>query len=189
MRKTRLTLAAAVATALLVAGPANAQTDTTSITLNGGTLSFTQQPLAADFPAANLTGLTQVSSTSMNDWRVADLRGSGAGWNVTFQASQFSTGGATPSTLPTGSLKLVAPVVAATDIVNNLSVPPVIQPGTPYTLDGASAVSVVKALALTGQGEWTFDHTNAADLLLTIPANANAGTYTSNLTFTLGATP
>jgi hypothetical protein len=187
MRKTRLTLAALAALAAL-AVPAQAATDTTSIALTGGSLSFTQQPLADDFAATPLTGSPQLVTTNMNDWKVNDARGTGAGWNVTFQASQFSDGSG--HTLPAGSLKVLAPTVAPVNVLN-LAVPPLIQ-GATFTLDSGSAVPVVSALANTGQGEWTFHHLNAAvakDLQLTVPANAYAGTYTSNLTFTLGATP
>jgi WxL domain surface cell wall-binding len=186
MSKTRLTLATMAAFAAL-ALPAQAATDTTSIQLTGGSLSFTQQPLADDFPATALTGAPQVVTTNMNDWKVNDARGTGAGWNVTFQASQFSDGGT--NTLPAGSLKVLAPVITPVNPLN-LSVPP-LPAGATFTLDSGSAVPVVSAAAATGLGEWNFDHLNAVlkDLQLTIPANAIAGTYTSNLTFTLGATP
>jgi X-Pro dipeptidyl-peptidase len=186
MRKTRLALATAAALAAL-AVPAQAATDTTSIQLNGGTLSFTQQPLADNFPATSLTGAPQLVSTNMNDWKVNDARGTGAGWNVSFQASQFDDGAG--HTLPTGSLLMTAPVVSPVNALN-LAVPPLLQ-GATFTLDNGTAASVVSAAALTGQGEWNFDQPNLAggDLHLTVPATAYAGTYTSNLTFTLGATP
>jgi hypothetical protein len=72
----------------------------------------------------------------------------------------------------------------------NVAVPPVPQ-GVTFTLDGGSAVSVVHALAGTGQGSWTMTQANAAggDLALTVPASASAGSYTSNLTFTLATGP
>ena len=187
MRKTRLALATAAALAAL-AVPAQAATDTTSIQLTGGSLSFTQQPLADDFPATSLTGAPQLVTANMNDWKVNDARGTGAGWNVTFQATQFDDGAG--HTLPAGSLKVLAPVATPANVLN-VAVPPLLQ-GLTFTLDSGSAVPVVSAAAGTGQGEWVFDQLNAPvakDLQLTVPATAYAGTYTSNLTFTLGATP
>jgi hypothetical protein len=52
-------------------------------------------------------------------------------------------------------------------------------------------VAIVHALVLTGQGAWTMTQANLAggDLALTVPVNASAGTYTSNLTFTLATGP
>jgi hypothetical protein len=181
----------ALATAALIAAaavPAHAATDTTSIQLNGGSLTFTQQPLADDFAATTLTGSPQLVTTNMNDWKVNDARGTGAGWNVTFQATPFADGAG--HSLPAGSLKMLTPTVAPANVLN-VALPPIMQ-GALFTLDGGSAVPVVSALAGTGQGEWVFDQLNAPvakDLQLTVPANAQAGTYTSNLTFTLGVTP
>jgi hypothetical protein len=176
---------------LAVPGTALAETDTTSVALTAGTLSFTTAPLADNFASTQLTGATQTITTNFNDWRVNDARGTGAGWNVTFQATQLSDGGATPKTLPTSSLKLKAPAVTAVDPLN-LALPPVAQGVPPWTLDGGSAVKLYSALAATGQGEWNFDHANlvaSKDLELTVPADAKAATYTSTLTFTLGSAP
>jgi WxL domain surface cell wall-binding len=106
---------------------------------------------------------------------------------VTFQASQFT--GTGPITLPTSSLVLTPPAVAPTGV--NLAVPPVLQCITSCTLDSGSAVQIVHALAAAGEGAWTMTQANAAggDLALTIPANASAGTYTTNLTFALASGP
>ena len=73
---------------------------------------------------------------------------------------------------------------------NNIAVAPVAQ-GSTFTLDGGSAVAIVHALAATGQGGWIMTQGNAAggDLALTIPTTAAAGTYTSDLTFTLATGP
>jgi hypothetical protein len=188
-----LALASAAALALALPAGASAETDDTSVTLSGGSLSFTTAPTADDFAATILTGATQTVTAGFNDWRVNDARGSGAGWNVTMQASQFSDGQATPKTLPAGSLKLKAPVVSAVDPLN-LAVAPVVSltPAPPWTLDGGSSVKVVSALAGTGQGEWNFDQPNlvaSKDLELTVPANAATATYSSTVTSTLSTGP
>jgi hypothetical protein len=159
---------------------------TTSVTLSGGALSFSTTPSASDFASTTLTGAQATIHTNFANWGVDDARGSGAGWHVTFQASQFT--GTGPITLPTSSLVLTTPVVTPAGI--NLAVPPVTQ-GATFTLDGGSAVAVVHSLAATGQGGWSMTQGNAAggDLALSIPATAAAGTYTSNLTFTLATGP
>jgi hypothetical protein len=158
----------------------------TSVSLLGGSLSFSTTPSASNFPATSLTGSQQTIHANLASWGVIDATGSGAGWHVTFQASQFS--GPESATLPTGSLVMTAPVITASGV--NLAVPPLTQ-GATFTLDGGSAVPVVHALAGTGQGSWAMTQANTAggDLALTIPASANAGTYTSSLTFTLATGP
>jgi hypothetical protein len=183
-------IVAVVATLLLVGaaapGSALASGASTSVTLSGGSLSFSTTPSAADFPTTTLTGSQQTIHTNLASWGVTDATGSGAGWHVTFQASQLTAPGAL--TLPASSLVLTTPVVTPSGV--NIAVAPVAQ-GTTFTLDGGSAVPIVHALAGTGQGAWTMTQANAAggDLALTIPANAAAGTYTSTLTFTLAAGP
>jgi len=158
----------------------------TSVILSAGTLSFSTTPSASNFPTTSLTGLQQTIHTELASWGVTDARGTAGGWHVTFQASQFSGPG--PITLPTGSLALTAPVVSPNGV--NLAAPPLVQ-GASFVLDGGSAVGIVHALEATGQGAWSMTQANAGggDLTLTIPANAAAGTYTSNLTFTLAAGP
>jgi hypothetical protein len=178
-----------VATLLLcAAAPSGALASgaSTSVTLSGGSLSFSTTPSAADFPTTTLTGSQQTIHTNLASWGVTDATGSGAGWHVTFQASQLTAPG--PLTLPASSLALTTPVVTPSGV--NIAVPPLAQ-GTTVTLDSGSAVPVVHALAGTGQGAWTMTQANAGggDLALTIPANAAAGTYTSTLTFTLAAGP
>jgi hypothetical protein len=174
-----LCLAAAPGTAL-------ASGSSTSVTLSGGSLSFSTTPSASDFPTTALTGAQQTIHTNFANWGVTDATGSGAGWHVTFHASQLTAPG--PVTLPTSSLVLTTPVVTPSGV--NVAVPPLTQ-GATFTLDGGSAVPIVHALAATGQGAWTMTQANAAggDLALTIPANAAAGTYTSTLTFTLATGP
>jgi hypothetical protein len=166
-----------------------AATDDTSVTLSGGTLAFTTAPTANNFAGVTLSGATQTLTTNFNDWRVSDARGSGAGWNVTIGASQFSDGAG--GTLPASSLRLKAPAITAVDLLNLAAVPS-LQGTPPWTIDAGSAVKVVSAAVGAGQGEWNFDHANlvaSKDLELTIPANAAAGTYTSTITSTLATGP
>ncbi len=181
----QLAIAGAVLAVLLAPGLARAAGNSTSVTLTAGTLSFGTTPSASNFASTVLTGSAQTIHANFANWEVDDATGSGAGWHVTFQASQFA---GTGITLPTSSLVLTAPAVSPNGV--NPAVPPVVQAAT-FTLDGGSAVAVVHALAATGQGAWNLTQANAAggDLALTVPANASAGTYTSNLTFTLASGP
>lgn len=182
----RLAATAVALAGLAVPSGALAAGGTTSVTLVGGSLAFSTTPSASDFPATTLTGGQQTIRTNFANWGVNDATGSAGGWHVLFQASQFTGSG--PITLPTGSLVLTAPITSSSGI--NLAVPPIGQ-GATFTLDSGSAVPITHALTGTGQGGWTMTQANVAggDLALSIPANAAAGSYTSNLTFTLAAGP
>jgi WxL domain surface cell wall-binding len=183
-------LVTAAAAALALPGAALASGGSASITLTGGSLSFSTAPSASDFPSTALTGLQQTVHTNFATWAVNDARGSGAGWHVTFQASQFTGTGGSPPTLPTGSLSLSEPATM-TPTVGNLALPPVVQCVPSCVLDGGSAASIAHALAATGQGTWTMTQTNllGGDLAVTVPPSATADTYTSTLTFTLATGP
>jgi hypothetical protein len=188
--RTTLVLSALLATLGVLPSSAAAATTTPSITLDAGTLSYTTPFTAQNFPNTTLTGLPQTVHAPVNAWVVTDARGSLLnGWNVTVSASQFSTGGGSPSTLPTGSLTLATPPVPSTT-VGNLSLPPVpVPPAAP--IDGGSTQKIVTAALAAGLGQWTFTPLNAAggDLLLSVPAGAAAGTYTSTITTTLATGP
>ena len=185
-----LVLPALLATLGALPATAVAATTAPSITLGAGTLSYTTPFTAQNFPNTTLTGLAQSVHAQLNPWAVTDARGSLLnGWNVTVSASQFSTGGGSPSTLPTGSLTLATPPVPTTT-GGNLSVAAVPVP-TAAPIDGGSTQKIVTAALATGLGEWIFTPLNAAggDLLLSVPAGAVAGTYTSTITTTLATGP
>lgn len=100
LRRRLIPMLATVA-ALALTPAAHAATDTTSVSLLAGTLDYTTPFTAGNFPATTLTGLPQVVHATVNPWIVTDGRGSPLnGWNVTISATQFSTGGASPTPCP-----------------------------------------------------------------------------------------
>lgn len=180
--------AAALGICLTVPASALAETDNTQITLNGGALSYSTPFSAGNFPTTSLTGLQQVARANVNPWTITDARGSlTAGWNVTVAASQFTDGS---KTLPTGSMSLVnVPTIGTT--VGNLSLPPVSVPAALAIDGGGAAQKIATAAIAQGLGQWTLTPLNAAggDLILTIPPDAQPGTYTSTITTTLATGP
>jgi hypothetical protein len=187
MFRNRITASILAACALAIMTPAAFASDSTSVTVTGGTLTITN-PLAADFPGVTLNGADQTKTASLATFAVEDARGSGAGWNVTAQATRFSevdgtgalvTGG---KQLPVSSLAMSQPTVAAD---GTTSAAPSITAG-PYTIDGGSAVKVASAAIDTGMGRYDF---GATTLSLTVPANAYAKSYKSEVTITAASAP
>jgi hypothetical protein len=185
----RKLIATVLALSLLgVAGPAYAAVDSTSVTIAAGSLEYTTALTADDFPGVTLDGTQKVVTTDVNPYVVTDSRGGSAGWNLTVQASQFTS--ASSDTLPQGSLLMAQPPTPTKDVVANpLGLPPTVQP-TLNAIDGGSAQKLVSAAALplVGAGAWTFTPLPDA-LTLTVPAVVPPGTYTSSITTTLSTGP
>ena len=178
-RKKRTSVASAVgalALSLLLAAPTVAA-DATSVTVTGGTLSITD-PTVTNFAGRNITGVAQTTTADLDAFTVSDLRGTGAGWNVTAQATQFDGG---VNDLGTGSLTMSAPTVASPETE---SADPTIV-GGPYTIDGG-AVEIASAAANAGMGVYNF---GATTFTLSLPADVYAGTYTSTVTISVQSAP
>lgn len=117
---------------------------------------------------------------------VSDTTGTGAGWNLTITSTQFSTGGATPLTLPTTASSITAvtatcAVTPCTDPVNTIAVPVAVPAGaTP-----PPAVKFLDAQTNSGTGQFTV----TATVNVNVPANTHAGTYTSTITLNIATGP
>lgn len=176
-----LLLAACVV--VMITPVAFAQTGVTVV----GSLTITN-PAAADFPGITLNGTTQSVTAGLDGFTVDDARGTGEGWHVTAQATQFAEVNSSGvyvllgKTLPASSLEMSAPTVAANGTTSPV---PSITPG-PYTLDGGSAVKIASAAVNTGMGSYDF---TATTLTLTVPPRAYARTYRSDVTISVASAP
>lgn len=135
-----------------------------------------------------LDGTAQtIEAATLGEIDVSDARGSGQGWNVTIQASEFrewdGTGYVPGSrTLSSGSLSLSAVKVTA---LNTDSPPPVPLLDT-RPIDG-STVNI--ASAETGTGMGTYRLSSHEPLVLSVPASAYAVTYRSEIRISLAPDP
>ena len=164
---------------VVVTAPGGSATSTDGYTYVGS-LSITT-PTVGSFGVITLNGMVQTATATMGTFTVVDSRGSGVGWNVTVQESQFITAG---HTLPLGSVSMPQPNVAkGTPQSTNV---PTILPG-PYVIDSASTVKIASAPA-DGSGEGSYIFTPGL-LTLTVPANTYGGTYTSTVTVSVISGP
>ena len=186
LRQTIATLVAAVLGVVLV--PSGLAADATDVAVTGGALAITTPPTVANFPGVTLDGTAETVNAALDAFEVNDSRGSGAGWNVTVQATQFAEhngviytlGG---KTLPTGSLSMPAPAVTQDGTTSAL---PSVQAGAPWAVDAGSAVKIASAAVDAGMGKYDFTSTSLA---LTVPASAYAKTYRSDLTVSVVSGP
>jgi hypothetical protein len=186
--KLRLIAATVAATAVVGIGaiPAYAA-DATDVTVTGGSLSITGVT-AGDFAGVTLDGTAKTSTATVDPFSATDARGTGAGWNVTMQGTQFAewdgadyvAGG---KTLPLNSLSLSALAVAA-----NGTTSPAPTTSSVSGIDNATgAIKIASAALDSGMGQ--YDFTGANKLSLGIPASAYAKTYRSEVTVSVVTGP
>jgi hypothetical protein len=171
-----------------------------SATLAPGTLNISTAMTAGTF-AGTLNGAAQnlqadgtTGSTAFSGFSVTDATGTGAGWNVTMQATQFTNTAASTSPsygakLPWDSLTMPQLAVVTADSTSS-EVPAELNDAA--RIDNSTGTGVVMAQTdATGQGMGSYNFTAAnvndspAPWVLTVPANTYAGTYTSTVTTTL----
>jgi hypothetical protein len=182
MRRTTLT-GFAVLAALAVAGLARAATVTVTTTVTGGgTLSVagTNSPSFA----LTLTGDDQ-TPTYHAQLQVVDARGlaGGGGWNLSIGATQFGDGAG--HTIPANAQSVTgvgqlchtgSTCTTATNGVSNGNLAVPTSPSTAKFLNAANA---------SGLGRIDLD----VSILVAVPANTMAATYTSTLTVAIAAGP
>lgn len=166
-----------------------AASSTTAITggsLSGGEIYFTNFDVTLD-------GSRQIATTAWSIDDIIDARGTGTGWNLSLNLSQFkefnTVDGAYVTdgkSLANSSLEVTAaPTVSQID--NTSSLPDTVTPVTVGTaLDTELSIKLLSASEGGGMGSFSVSDMG---LTLTIPANAYATTYKSEATVTLNTAP
>jgi hypothetical protein len=138
------------------------------------------------------------STGGQTSFQVIDATGSGAGWNLTASATQF-TQTSPPATLPLGSLTITggstsaAATVVPTGSCTTVSTCtiPTVGAGLTYPQTIATtATKIYSAAAATGLGAITVGvGALVVGWWLAVPATALAATYLSTVTITLATGP
>lgn len=166
-----------------VAGPAFAA-DSVTQSVTGGTRTASVADLTLTSVAYSHSQQSQTGTMTLT---ADDSTGSGLGWNVTIQTSNFVYSGSNSGTaIPAANFALTsaaAPAMTAGEAVHATGGPKVPATSPLGTLD--TARKTVQADATYGEGTYT----QALGVSLTIPAQSRAGTYTGTLTTTISAAP
>jgi hypothetical protein len=153
---------------------------TTTAGVGAGAFDLTA-PASVAFPSVTLDGTNKVASVSLGTSRVKDASGAGQGWKLQMSGTTFAR--ADGKALPADALSVTSvgvAKVAGKDPRNSVSSTVAVPLG-----NGVAPATVFYADVGTGMG--TFDLT--PNLSLSVPAETYAGTYSSNLTITLVASP
>jgi WxL domain surface cell wall-binding len=213
-----LVTAGVVASTVLAAGPALAGpcggsaaagtscTLTGTFALSAGTMTWTSSSSLGW--AGTVTGLDQqlVDTTSGDQgYVVNDASGTAPGWHVTLSATQFTTGGGSPSVLnDTGTFSTNGSVssysansapssACATGSTCTLPTDTTTYPVAVTTAASSpNAFTIYDASAGTGSGKINIGGSSASNPVgwwLSVPANTLSGTYTSTITLELISGP
>lgn len=164
----------------MLATPAASPRANVRIQPAGVTLSETV--LGAPTFAVVLSGTDSVVSYAL-PISVSDLRGTGAGRNLTVSATTWTSGSAT---LPATASSVTAVTAACsggvcTAPINSVTYPFVL----PAAVSPPAAVKLFNAAASSGTGQFTITPT----VHVTVPANARSGAYTSTITLAIASGP
>jgi WxL domain surface cell wall-binding len=170
-----LALALSALTAVSAAVAGNVTATATVAAGGGGNLSFSHGATAG--VTSTLDGTDQVASYTI-PLSLSDIRGSGAGWNVTITSTTFNDGAG--HTLASGVTSATGVTSACT--AGGTCTSPTNAIGYPLTVPAAAtapaAVKLVNAAANSGMGRFTVTPTIA----VTIPGNSFAAAYSSTVT-------
>jgi hypothetical protein len=181
MRKI-LTLGLTVLALSAVAAPAFAadyDESKLSAAIESGDLQFAPAPSDVAFEAIRITGRPESTSGTFKGFGVVDARGTGAGYNLTLQASQFES---KDGTLPADSLLVGEAKIEAGRGVDA----PAPKWNGDRTIDNGKGVVVLSADIDAGMGLFNIEE---SVMKLAIPASVKAGAYTAVLQATLVTGP
>ena len=175
---------AVLAIAQLVAGLPALAADTVMQELSGGNRT-------ASISNATMSGMTYSHSAQSNDHNlnltVDDSSGTGEGWNVTIQSSNFVYSGLYNGTdISAANFEILtanAPQFISGQVIDGANGPKAPASNSTGSLDVAR--KVLHAGAGYGQGSYS----QSLGVQLTVPGMTRAGSYTSSLTVTIGSGP
>lgn len=167
-------------------------TDTTHISQSiiGGSRDIQITPTAT-FQNVTLDGATQQTTADPGNFSLTDASGTGVGYHVTAEATQFQSqapvggfqSGTSARTLPQGSLDLSTEgsTISANGTTSAL---PTWQ-GNDFVIDSGTPVTILSASPDAGMGKYNIQFGNTALKLTLNPAT----TYIDNINFPSSATP
>jgi hypothetical protein len=169
-------IGAAALVTMLVAGPASAAP--ADLTVTAGTLDFDVAPTISAFNAVTLNGTPQLTSLTIDPFRVTNATGDLAGWHVMLTIPDLDNG---TDTIASTNLAMAAPIVSA--------VVPSAMAGVSAAAGGATLDAGTKIVVATATNGGGIYQVSPLPVFLTVPQDAAAGAYTSAATITVNTGP
>ena len=180
-------LFAALSLVVLTAGVAYAET--ASVTVSGGTLSVSAANVALSGVTLDGTDKTATSASGSNAWSAQDSRGSGAGWHLTIDSTDFTDGGTPLRTIDISAadqefkIQLLDANIAVT--AGNAKPTSSATALTAIPEAPAAALTFASAALNAGMGSYALN----PNFELEVPAETYAVAYTATITVTAVTAP
>ena len=185
------TLAVAIAILMIAMIAVGVHAESATVALTGGSLSVS--PANVTLSGVTLDGSDKVatSAAASNNWTATDATGTGAGWNLTIVATDFSDGGTPTRTLDISSadqefkIQLLDSNISVT--AGNTKPTSLVSALTAIPESPAAALKFASAALNTGMGSYAIN----PNFELEIPAETYVGTgsYSSTITISIVSGP
>ncbi len=170
---------------LLLGVTYSAYAESATVSLLAGTLSETIANVTLTTTTLNGLDQTTTSASGSNSWTAADATGSGNGWNLTIEATDFSDGGSQAIDIDAGDQAFQIQLLDGNVGVTAGNTQPTSSVGTLTSMASGTPLKFLSAAAGDGMGTYTL----APNFSLMLPAELYAGTYTSTITVTIVSGP
>jgi hypothetical protein len=181
-------LAATIAIlAVLSATAVAVYAETASVTVTGGTLSVT--PADVTLSGVTLDGTDQLSTSASgsNSWSATDARGTGAGWNLTIDSTDFSDGGTNTIDISSADQEFKIQLLDANITVTAGNTKPTSQVTALTAMPEVPAAALKFASAAVDEGMGTYAIN--PNFELEVPAETYDASYTATITITAVSGP
>ncbi|MCP4142186.1 MAG: hypothetical protein GY755_18230 [Chloroflexi bacterium] len=161
--------------------------ETGTVTITGGTLSVTAADVTLSGVTLDGTDKTSTSASGANSWSASDARGTGAGWNLTIGATDFSDGAGKTIDIAQADSEFKIQLLDANVTVTAGNTKPVSSVTTLSPIPDTGSLKFLSAATDTGMGTYAI----APNFELEVPAETyvGSGTYTSTITVTAATGP
>jgi len=175
-------IAISVTVALLAISAVAVYAETGSVTITEGSLSVTADDVTLSGVTLDGTDKTSTSASGSNSWSATDARGTGVGWNLTIEATDFSDG--VDKTIDISEsdqefkIQLLDENITVT--AGNTKPTSAVTSLTTIPTTGGSALNFVSAAADAGMGSYSIEPN--FELEIRAETYVGSGTYTSTIT-------
>ena len=172
---------------LLAAMGATVYAETATVTVTADSLTVAPANVSLSTVVLDGSDKTSTSPYTSNAWTAEDARGTGAGWNVTITATDFSDGGSNTIDISQPDQEFSIQIADAniTVIYGNTKPTSSVTSMTAIPTTGGTPLKIVSAATNTGMGSYNIPP--AFELM--VRAETVAAVYTSTITVTINDGP